>query len=320
MDLIERYLAAIGRQLPGKQAGDIETELRDVLLSRVEERQAQLGRALTRDELAALLTDFGHPLTVAGRYRRTQHVIGPEVFPFWWAAVKVMLGLVAGVYLVLIAIGALSGRTPAEFNRAVPSVWYVAIYLFGLITLVFMGFERFGKTAFLQKWKPLNLPPAAKQRSRFEVAAEIAVDVVFVLWWSGVIHFRNWLPSYPGRLTVDMAPVWAAWYWPVLAYYAAEAVANLIVLARPGWITANAAALCGRYLLGIVILAGILRAGHWLTVSSLTLPPHAMAMIQTNFDLGMRIGIGMTIFGMAVRVAIEVWRWRQWRRTQLRAA
>ena len=51
MDLIERYLAAIGRQLPAKPAADIEAELRDVLLSRVEEQEADLGRPLTEAEL-----------------------------------------------------------------------------------------------------------------------------------------------------------------------------------------------------------------------------------------------------------------------------
>ena len=320
MELIERYLAAVGRNLPSKQAPDIKAELRDLLLSRVEEREAERGRPLERGELEALLIEFGHPLEVAARYRKAQHLIGPEVYPFWWAAVKLMLSLVAGVYLVLIAIGALTGKTPAEFDREVPSVWYVAVYLFGMITLAFMGFERFGKTAFLQKWKPRNLPPAVKQRSRFEIAVEIATDVVFIAWWSGLIHFRDWLPAYPGALSIQLAPVWTAWHWPILGYYVLEAAANLIVLARPGWITANAAILAGRYLIGIGILAGILRAGHWLVATSPTIPPHAMALLQANLDLGMRVGIGLTIVGIAVRVVIEGRRWRQWRSAGLQPA
>ena len=40
MDLVERYLAAVARQLPSKAAADIEAELRDLLLSRVEEQEA----------------------------------------------------------------------------------------------------------------------------------------------------------------------------------------------------------------------------------------------------------------------------------------
>ena len=68
------------------------------------------------------------------------------------------------------------------------------------------------------------------------------------------------------------------------------------------------------------ILAGIMRAGHWLVVSSQTIPPHAMAILQANCDLGMRVGIGLTIFGLAVRVVIEGRRWRQWRNAALQPA
>ena len=107
-----------------------------------------------------------------------------------------------------------------------PSAWYVAVYLFGLITLVCVGIERFGKTQVLQEWRPGNLPPATgKQRSRFEISAEIAVDVVFILWWLGLIHFRNMIP-YPGlpgarRPGADLddlalADPWLlrCWKWP----------------------------------------------------------------------------------------------------------
>ena len=62
MDLLERYLSAIERALPTAQAADIKAELRDVLLSRVEDQEARLGRPLTALEMEALLVEFGHPL------------------------------------------------------------------------------------------------------------------------------------------------------------------------------------------------------------------------------------------------------------------
>src|SRR5207302_10438703 len=121
------------------------------------------------------------PLTVAGRYRKTQHLIGPEVFPFWWATVKMMLAVVAGVYLVLILIGVLAHATQTQFNARIPSILVVMIYLFGLITLVVVAFERFGRTGFLNRWKPSRLPPAGgKRRSPFEPAGEVALNVAFV--------------------------------------------------------------------------------------------------------------------------------------------
>jgi hypothetical protein len=319
MDLIERYLAAIGRQLPDNQAGDITSELRDVLMSRQEEQEERLGRPLTRAELEAMLVEFGHPLTVAGRYRQTQYLIGPEVFPFWWAAVKVMLTVIAGIYLVLIVIGVLTDDTPARFGRGVPSVWYVVIYLFGLITLVCMGIERFGKARILQRWDPGNLPPAkGKQRSRFELGTEIAADAVFIAWWIGWIHFENIIP-HPDFLRFDLAPVWSIWHWPILAYFAVELVANLIVIARPGWVRGNAAILTARYAMGIAILSQVAGADHFLVVSSPTMGPSALADLQDHVDLGMHIGIGLTIAGMALRVVLEWWRLRRAMRPQASA-
>ena len=82
MDLVERYLAAVARNLPNKQAGDITAELRDVLLSRVEEQEATLGRPLNRAELEQLLIDFGNPLVVAGQKPAQQtFFLGDEIHP-----------------------------------------------------------------------------------------------------------------------------------------------------------------------------------------------------------------------------------------------
>jgi hypothetical protein len=308
MDLVERYVAAIGRQLPPKQSADIQAELRDELLTRVEAREAELGRPLARAELETLLIEFGHPLVVAGRYRKTQHLIGPEVFPFWWLTVKWMLAIVLGVYLVLIAIGvAIHQVHPDMGHTTPPSALPVVIYLFGIITLVFAAFERFGKTAFLREWKPSRLPPAAAHgRSVATLAGEIAMGLVFLAWWFGLIHFRNFLP--PFVLTVDLAPVWRTWFWPIAAYSFVEIGADIYALAQPQLGQRHRAILIARYLAGMVVLAGVLQAGHWLVVRG-TLPAQAMAEVQTNFDLGFQVGIGLTIVGMGVAVAIEARRW-----------
>src|SRR5580692_1113550 len=59
MDLLDRYLAAVGALLPGRQRADITDELRDVLMNRAEEKEAELGRPLKRKEEADLLRAFG---------------------------------------------------------------------------------------------------------------------------------------------------------------------------------------------------------------------------------------------------------------------
>jgi len=136
MDLLERYLSAIERNLPQAQAADIKAELRDVLLTCIEDEEERLGHPLTRAELEALLVAFGHPLSVAGRYRKVQHLIGPEVFPFWWAGLKTTLAVVAAIYLVLtiVAIG-VEGAAPV-LARLWPSLWTALLMTFAIVTLV----------------------------------------------------------------------------------------------------------------------------------------------------------------------------------------
>ena len=56
MDWMERYLQAVKFALPKSQQEDITRELRDSILSQIEERESALGRALTEDEQLALLT------------------------------------------------------------------------------------------------------------------------------------------------------------------------------------------------------------------------------------------------------------------------
>ena len=64
MDLVERYMAAIRRNLPAAKADDIAAEIAEDLESRREDREDALGRPLTREETEAMLRSFGHPLVV----------------------------------------------------------------------------------------------------------------------------------------------------------------------------------------------------------------------------------------------------------------
>ena len=98
MDLIDRYLNAVAAQLPQDERADIVAELRDLILSRCEAKEEELGRALTDDEKEAILHEIGHPLVVAARYRKgPDSLVGPELFPYW------LFGVKAGL-LVLLAV------------------------------------------------------------------------------------------------------------------------------------------------------------------------------------------------------------------------
>lgn len=308
-DLLERYLAAVTRALPAAQRADIVAELRDELLTKVELREEAAGRPLDRDEMEAVLLEFGNPLIVAGRYRQVQHLVGPEIFPLWWAALKVTLAIVAAIYVVATVVGLafVGGSLPAEAE--LPDLMGALVTTFGAVTLAAVVIERLNLQRFVYRWRPRQLPAvAAKTKSLFERMVELAMSLVFVLWWTGAIHFRDWIPSF-GALVVRMAPVWAAYFWPILLYSVYEIVMHLVALARPGAARLNAGLALVRVLAGTVIVADLVRgADRLLTVSSSALSPEALAKAQAGFDSGMRLGLAATVAIFVILDVVEAWR------------
>ena len=104
MDLIERYLHAVKGHLPAKQQDDVIAELADDLRSRLDDREAELGRPLDEDEVVAILRQLGHPSHLAARYGSWQQLIGPALFPMYVHILKFAMGLALLVNVVLAAV------------------------------------------------------------------------------------------------------------------------------------------------------------------------------------------------------------------------
>lgn len=304
-DLADRYLAAVARELPTAQRADIVSELRDEVMSRIEAEEAERDRPLSVAELEALLRDVGHPAVVAGRYRTVQHLIGPDIFPFWQRALKVTLTVIGAVYVVLFGVSLLAGnglRIPGPLDPVL-----VLIVGFGVVTLVFAGLERYGRPERLsQGWRPARLPPAeGKLKSPFEIMVEMGMAAVALAWWTGLVVFDNTWPRT--GLSVDLAPVWREWFWPIAAYLVGELLVNAHALLRPARVRLNAGLAVVRNLAGVTILGFVLQAERFVEVTSTRLSPDTLAVVQANFDRGFRIGIicALVIFGISMAIEVQ---------------
>ncbi|HEY3771189.1 MAG TPA: hypothetical protein VGN44_21125 [Candidatus Angelobacter sp.] len=82
MELLDRYLQAVWEYMPSGDRDDFVKELRDNILSQMEDRAAELGHELNASEQAEILKRFGHPLVVAAPYRRLpmQQLVKPKLF------------------------------------------------------------------------------------------------------------------------------------------------------------------------------------------------------------------------------------------------
>jgi hypothetical protein len=299
MELVERYLAAIGRELPEAQRPDIVAELRDLLLTQIEDKEAELGRPLDRDETEGLLKAFGHPLTVAFRYRRIQRLIGPELFPFFLRALKVGLMLGVTLHVVVMAVRLARGVDPARaVFGLVDQLFFGLVWIVGAVTLVFVLIDHSPGAKPFARWRPRDLPPPYLKRSKglFDILFDTVVDVVFIAWWTGAVSLPYAWMGAAAPLEVVLAPVWDRYYWLVLAAPIASLASNLLLVLRPGWtqVTAGAEVAVAAYtaMLAFVLMG----AGTWVTVSSETLGTAAVvwrASVLNTVMFWLLAGIGV---------------------------
>ncbi|MBO9706718.1 MAG: hypothetical protein J7521_00775 [Caulobacter sp.] len=328
MDLLDRYLAAVAALLPKDQRQDIVAELRDVLLTRIEAREAELGRTLDRGETEALLKAFGHPIAVAGRFGPVRGLIGPELYPFYAFAVKAALGLAAVVAVLSAGIAAL--KTGDAYD-VVPRAFYAFVSLgLGLIggltvigAAIERGWIRLGRSV---DWKVSELPHLGEgwnvgwggnRRSplkiRLEALFEAIALVLFILWMSGLVTAPWMVGEVRQGLVLAPAPIWTELRWPILAWACVQLAASLTSVVRPDWVRARAALDLVTDLAGLGFVALFWRSGRLIQVLAEPRVADA-ASLQRALDTSFQIAVGVAVAVFAIKVGIDLWRLARGRR------
>ncbi len=249
MELLDRYLEAIKKHLPWQRQDDIIAELRANFESQLEDKEAELGRPLTKSEMEAWLKQMGSPMQVAARYLPQRYLIGPAVFPMYWYVLKLACFWCLIIFTFVSVLQIFTGN-PASGTALVDALIVALfrvpaslIWTAGVITLVFAVIE-FGIThnppicgplaGAVSEWSPAGLPPLdknAKKKPRgfAQAVAEVVFGVLFLVW-ALLVPKHLWLMMGPGaiyfeRWPFQLTPVVIEFYWWVIAI-------NLIQL---GW-------------------------------------------------------------------------------------
>jgi hypothetical protein len=315
MSLLDRYLHAVRAHLPAGQQDDIIAELGEDLRAQLEEREAALGRPLTEDEEAALLRPHGRPIVMAARYLPRQHLIGPALFPYYWATLKTALSIAVAAIAALSVAFAVSGR---PFGDAVAVLWKTpvnaALAIFTWVTLAFAAIELVaGRVKKWDAWDPRHLPhetAAVRPVSRWEVGFDLAFSALWVAVWAA------WPRSEFLRTLADsgleLAAAWAPFYLPILVVAIASLAAKAVVLVRPEWTRFRLLAGIAGTLAGLVIMSLLLRAGE-LVVPTVPAAAHSETLVRVvNATVRVSFVIAMVI--SAATTAREVWRYLRGRR------
>ena len=318
MDLLDRYLGAVAALLPAAQRDDIVAELRDLILNRIEEKEASLSRPLSKKETEALLREIGHPLAVAGRYGPQRSLIGPEIYPFYIFGLKMALALAAFVTVIPLLVVMATGELDASrlISRSINDFIPTALILIGVATLIGAAFERgWIKTGDLGKWRVADLPvlPPRKTmfaKTRFEALFELAAVVLFVLWWTGAVTFpiHPTLEGGDGRLSWTLAPVLMSLWWPILGLAVLQAISSLILVISPGAVRPRAAVEIMGAIGGLVLAALLWPAQPLIVFSSQDVAYESLANLQHTVDLTFKVVLIVAVIIAGSKLLIEGWR------------
>lgn len=307
MELIERYLQAVKFALPKEQRDDIIGELRDSILSQVEEREAALGRPLSEDEQVELLKKLGNPLHVASQYHKPQRLIGSAIFPIYWKVLMAALGVAFAVLAVAAIATAAAGKPFTESLGVLFRYPGNALTVFAWVTLVFAGLEYFGvKCQIGDRWDPRQLPPllnSEPKQSRFELITSLALQTLFGVWWLTGLHYQ-YLILGPGANFLKFGAVWQSIYPLFVAAVLLDIATTSTKLFRPQWVPGHRVLRVANSALGLLILYFLINAPE-LFVAAQANAPHLQTLVNT-INFGLRLALIIAVVVTVIVMGIEV--------------
>lgn len=258
MELLDRYLQAVRKNLPWKRQDDVIAELRANLESQLEEREAELGRPLTAAEAEGWIGELGSPLLMASRYQAQQYLIGPAIFPVYLYNLRLACSWATLVYLFAEAITlAVKSHAvqPTMIGEALLHLPFVLFQVAAWVTLIIAAIEFTAShfpdkcpslAGFHAKWTPRDLPSleadevAGKKRRSYGLAMTEAAFGFIVLGWLLLVPQNPWLMFGPGVAYLraspyQIAPIWTTVYWWIVGLNAIQLAWRCINLLREAW-------------------------------------------------------------------------------------
>jgi hypothetical protein len=236
MNLLNRYLQAVGKGLPNTRRDDIIEELRANLLSQMDDREQEPGRPLTEDEQAEVLKRHGNPTEVAGRYREDNlglafgiRLIGPDLFRYYRTVLAIVLGITTVLIVVVLPMVARVTGIEITWGRALRPLWMQFI----IVTAIFIVLDR-GKEHWVNQWDPRTLPPVSPS-SDYTIFDLLAL-AVGTLWLALTPHWP-YLVLGPGTWFFQEVPLklmsgWIWFYWAIIALLCAQIAVQSLSLSR----------------------------------------------------------------------------------------
>jgi hypothetical protein len=296
--LLDRYIYAVKQRLPCAKRDDIAAELHEILRSQVDDEEARLQRPLTDAEIEQILKKYGAPRNVAASYGSYRYLIGPEIFPSYLVAVRIVLWVLAPITLFMLLMSAVLAEENFAENLAETFWTMLSIGLFNLVavTLVFAWLGRVRSGTSEEDWDLDELPEAVpglasapQPAKRSEAVGSLAGLVLLTCWWLGVNRvLALW---FDWDMPFAWTEVWTQVGVLAIAVLAASIARELMGLLRPLWTRAYVAAGVVLDLLALPVLFRLLEAGTLVAVKESAASDGPSRMLVFMFDKFIFVGV-----------------------------
>lgn len=210
MEILERYLYAVGRWLPKKQKKDILAELESSIYDSLETRFNKSDN-YSEDEVSEVLKELGAPWKVASAYSGlADKLIGPELLPIYFTLTAIVSGAVALGLLISFIIGMFKPDLMfldfiLSLLKLIPNLIFSLVTVVGMTTIIFAFIERVvpanklksevnvkksgvtvsfdqvdSKNTKNEGWSPKDLPPVPKGKKKIS-RAEAIIAMIFAV-------------------------------------------------------------------------------------------------------------------------------------------
>jgi hypothetical protein len=321
MTLIERYLRAVRDTLPRDGQDDIIDELADNLQSRMEDEAAARGRPLDEEEQVAILKTFGHPLSVAARYRgdeRTvtfgRQLIGPELFPIY-------LKVLAVNVIVTLLVAAIAFVAGGAMGLGFPGIFVPLTIQFVAVTVIFIAIDRHW-VRDPDGWDPRTvnaMGPDVDVSSLDGIADQMlgrarprkGLTTALLELGFGALILALWLSiGVPtGGTVLEAGPGWAWVFAPAAVVLTFSLVPALITILRPAAVRLRVAANIAVDVAVTVVSMISLAIGQWVVVVAAPVDPVGAAELAELVNTIVRVSLAATIVLTVIRIAFEVRRY-----------
>lgn len=312
MDLLERYLQAIGQYLPEESRVETLRELRANLLDQMDARAESQGRTLEEGDVAAVLREHGKPEVVALRYLPQRSLIGPAVFPFYVFTLQRATPIWLLVYSVAKVVdvansGVSFSRGLAEYGSdLIPA----GLAFLAVVTLVFAVIDwareqgKLGKKFY--EWDPMKLQPVKPQGEQNSLRSlwKGVIDLAFHSLWLAYLLWVPWHPFWlfgPGffflqAMNVAWAPVWTLFYQLLVLGTGIKLVAKLLAFAPRSKHAARTMRVLGDGL-GFVGVAWLAWHSVFFVGVQAGANPELIAQVNHAMALAFRVATVVALFG-----------------------